>query len=168
LKSLYTGYQTVSKPHLLFRQKAGLAAEVTVRLDGSFPATTESVALARGILDRVTVEIGLSENERADLRLAFSEACANAVLHGSPRGDESRFHVCCELRDHRLIVEVRDEGRGFELLGPTCLPAGYVERGRGLFLMQQMVDCVEFDRQPHGMVVRLVKKLNGVGTTKLP
>jgi len=132
-----------------------------VRLDDSFPATTESVALARGLLDRIAVDLGLRDEDREDLRLAFSEACANAVLHGSPRGVQSRFHVCCELRDRALIIEVRDEGRGFECQIPSPPPAGYVERGRGLFLMQQMVDQVEFDRQPHGMVVRLVKKLNG-------
>lgn len=132
-----------------------------MRLDDSFPATTESVAVARGMLDRMTVGLDLSENERADLRLAFSEACANAVLHGSPRGGESRFHIGFELRDCCLIVEVRDEGSGFAYLGPTSLPSGYHERGRGLFLIQQMVDQVEFDRRPQGMVVRLVKSLNG-------
>jgi serine/threonine-protein kinase RsbW len=114
------------------------------------------------MLDRIAAEIGLPENDRADLRLAFSEACANAVLHGSPRGRESRFHVCCELHERHLVVEVRDEGTGFEFRGPCPLPTGYVERGRGIFLMHQMVDAVEFDRQPQGMVVRLVKRLNGV------
>jgi serine/threonine-protein kinase RsbW len=114
------------------------------------------------MLDRMAADLDLPECDRADLRLAFSEACANAVLHGSPRGRESCFHVCCELRDHQLVVEVRDEGGGFEFLGPIPLPTGYVERGRGIFLMHQMVDQVEFDRQPQGMTVRLVKRLNGV------
>lgn len=133
-----------------------------MRLDGSFPATTESVALARGLLDGVAADVDLPETEWEDFRLAVSEACANAVLHGSPLGALSRFHICCELRERQLVVEVRDEGHGFEVHGPTPLPTGYVERGRGIFLMQRMVDQVEFVRQPQGMVVRLVKSLNGV------
>jgi serine/threonine-protein kinase RsbW len=136
------------------------AAEITVRLDGSFPATTRSVAQARGLLDRLAAEVGIPEEQKAELKLALSEACTNAVLHGSPRGGQNSFYVCCELRGHYLILEVRDEGHGFDYRCITLPPPEEIEGGRGIYLMQHMVDDLEFDRQPGGMVVRLFKRID--------
>jgi serine/threonine-protein kinase RsbW len=130
-------------------------------MDCSLPATPQNVALARRMLDDVIMRLGLSDDDRAQLKLALSEACTNAVQHGSPRGSANAFHVRCEVCGPRLIVEVRDEGAGFEFSG-TSLPDPYdfTTNGRGLFLMQYLVDAMELDRQPDGMVVRLVKALN--------
>lgn len=139
-----------------------------MRLAGSYPATPQNVARARGLLDRLLTELGLSDDEKAGLRLALSEACANAVLHGSPRGSENRFHVCCEVRGHHLILEVRDQGNGFDCPGAVHPPPANIERGRGLFLIQSHVDAVEFDRQPDGMVVRLVKVLRCISCGSPP
>jgi anti-sigma regulatory factor (Ser/Thr protein kinase) len=71
------------------------------------------------------------------------------------------FHVRCEVRGRRLIVEVQDEGAGFEFSGTSLPdPYDYTTHGRGLYLMQHLVDALELDRQADGMVVRLVKALN--------
>jgi serine/threonine-protein kinase RsbW len=132
-----------------------------VLIDCSLPATPQNVALARRMLDDVTMRLGLSDDDRAHLKLALSEACTNAVQHGSPRGSDNAFHVRCELREQRLIVEVQDEGAGFDFNG-TALPDPYdlTSSGRGLFLMQYLVDALELIRRPDGMVVRLVKALD--------
>jgi serine/threonine-protein kinase RsbW len=131
-------------------------------MDCSLPATAQNVALARRMLDDVTIRLGLSEDDRAQLKLALSEACTNAVQHGSPRGSENAFHVRCEVREQRLIMEVRDEGEGFEYSGTSLPnPCELTSSGRGLFLMHYLVDGLELIRHPDGMVVRLVKALNG-------
>jgi anti-sigma regulatory factor (Ser/Thr protein kinase) len=62
--------------------------------------------------------------------------------------------------DRELVVEVHDEGAGFDLLGHINTPEdpGFVERedGRGLFLMQSLMDRVEqFAGPDRGNVVRL-------------
>jgi len=127
----------------------------------SLPATPQNVALARRMLDDVIQRLGLSEDDCAQLKLALSEACTNAVQHGSPRGSANAFHVRCEVREQRLIVEVRDEGHGFEFSGTSLPdPCDLTSNGRGLFLMQVLVDALELIRRPDGMVVRMVKALH--------
>ncbi len=64
------------------------------------------------------------------------------------------------MDDRELVVEVHDEGPGFDLAGLTNRPGdpGFVERedGRGLYLMQSLMDRVEQYAAPdRGNVVRL-------------
>jgi serine/threonine-protein kinase RsbW len=132
-----------------------------VLIDCSLPATPQNVACARRMLDEVVAQLGVPEEERAQLQLALSEACTNAVLHGSPGGSASTFRLRCLVREHLLVLEIQDEGGGFEYRGATLPePDDLQSHGRGLFLMQQLVDRLEFDRRPDGMVVRLCKKLS--------
>jgi anti-sigma regulatory factor (Ser/Thr protein kinase) len=70
--------------------------------------------------------------------------------------------VRVEIDDTRLVAEVRDEGEAFDLQACTedsTLPAN-IERedGRGLFLMQKLMDTVEryTAEPPGGNVVRMV------------
>jgi serine/threonine-protein kinase RsbW len=143
--------------------------EARVLIDYSLPATPLSVTRARRLVSDVAGRLGVSADDRANLELALSEACTNAVEHGSPQGGANAFHIRCELREHQFVVEVRDEGHGFDACEPSlpdddCLCDG----GRGLFLMRHMVDAMEFDRRPGGMVVRLVKSINGACPRKTP
>jgi serine/threonine-protein kinase RsbW len=95
---------------------------------------------------------------KLNLPVALSEALANAMLRGN-RDDRSKpVHVRATFDGRDLILEVVDQGRGFDLddcsVDPT-LPENLLrEDGRGLFLMKRLMDRVErFTRD--GNVVRL-------------
>jgi anti-sigma regulatory factor (Ser/Thr protein kinase) len=108
-----------------------------------------------------------SDPTQADLiELAVGEACANAVEHGSPRGDGNEFILrCFVLTDEaQLIFEVEDEGQEFTLTDLTLsqTPDLYSENGRGLFLINQIMDSVVIHRTPVGLNVRMAKALAGV------
>ncbi len=90
--------------------------------------------------------------------VALTEALSNAILRGN--GDEpgKHVHVRVSMTTRRLVMEVKDEGRGFDLERCTRDPTSpeNVERedGRGLFLMRSLMDSVErYDED--GNVVRL-------------
>ena len=53
------------------------------------------------------------EDTLADLKLALTEACSNSVRHAYG-DDEGHVDISFELLDDRLIVEVADDGSGFE------------------------------------------------------
>ena len=93
--------------------------------------------------------------------VALSEALSNAILYGNGENPRKYVRVRAEVDDTQLILEVSDEGGGFdfetEMTDPTSLDNIEREDGRGLFLMQQLMDSVErFD--DHGNVVRLTLK----------
>lgn len=90
--------------------------------------------------------------------VALTEALSNAILRGNGEGAGKEVRVRAEFADGRLVLEVEDEGAGFDLEACTEDPttAENLERedGRGLFLMQALMDRVE---RVHGSgnVVRL-------------
>jgi len=90
--------------------------------------------------------------------VALSEALSNAILYGNGENPQKYVRVRAEVDDTQLVLEVSDEGGGFDIetetTDPTSLDNIEREDGRGLFLMQQLMDSVErFD--DHGNVVRL-------------
>jgi serine/threonine-protein kinase RsbW len=91
--------------------------------------------------------------------VALTEALSNAILRGN-RDDASRcVRVRAEVDATRLVLEVRDEGAGFDLdacTGDPTTPGNLLrEDGRGLFLMRRLMDTVERFNDG-GNVVRLV------------
>lgn len=96
--------------------------------------------------------------------VALSEALSNAILYGNGEGSGKHVRVSAKLDELRLVLEVTDEGIGFDLDQSTTDPtaAENLERedGRGLFLMRALMDRVErYDN--HGNVVRLTLNRGG-------
>jgi anti-sigma regulatory factor (Ser/Thr protein kinase) len=86
------------------------------------------------------------------MALATSEAAANAIEHAYGVHDGT-FTVRCETDGAQARVVVRDSGRWRE-----THPHG---RGRGLELMQSLVDEVDVQRGDDGTTVTLVRRLAG-------
>ena len=94
-----------------------------------------------------------------NLAVALTEALSNAILRGNNDDPTKHVHVMARVDTSCLVVEVQDEGTGFDLdlctLDPTTPDNVDREDGRGLFLMRKLMDRVErFDHQS-GNVVRL-------------
>lgn len=136
-------------------------------LELDVPADPQVVHDLRARFDEFVQPCGLSQDDREGLKVALSEACSNAVCHGSPRGNWNRVHVRYRLEEDCLTIEVADEGRGFH---PDRIALPEFEEwkpsGRGLFLMQALMDDVQFERTPMGTRVRLMKHLVSSGSSQ--
>ena len=90
--------------------------------------------------------------------VALTEALANAILRGNGEDREKHVRVTARLDFKRLVMEVSDEGEGFDIddctVDPTAGDNVLREDGRGLFLMRRLMDSVERFND-HGNVVRL-------------
>ena len=90
--------------------------------------------------------------------VALTEALANAILRGNGEDREKHVRVKARLDYNSLVMEVSDEGDGFDIddctIDPTSEDALEREDGRGLFLMRRLMDRVERFND-HGNVVRL-------------
>src|SRR5689334_19308027 len=91
--------------------------------------------------------------------VALTEALSNAILRGNHDDPAKHVHVRAEVDHIRLVVEVADEGDGFDLDASVIDPTvpGNLDRedGRGLFLMRKLMDRVERIEAAHGSVVRM-------------
>lgn len=126
----------------------------TVRL--TIPAKPEYITLSRLALSGLSRVRPLAEDTLADLKLALTEACSNSVRHAY---DEKGGHVSIsfELRDDRLIVEVVDDGAGFEpeAAGVNGDTAELSEGGLGISIIRSIADEVEIGGGLHGRGSRL-------------
>lgn len=79
--------------------------------------------------------------------VALSEALSNAILRGNDSQPNKQVRVRAIVDGGSLIFEVVDEGPGFDMVAsnidPTTPDNIGKEEGRGLFLMQSLMDRVE-------------------------
>jgi serine/threonine-protein kinase RsbW len=121
------------------------------------------VTLIEPIVERVTREcreLDLSARHCAlNVPVALTEALSNAILRGNRGEREKHVRVRAVVSDSALVLEVADEGNGFDLDACTIDPTSpdNIERedGRGLFLMRSLMDRVERFNSGDGNVVRL-------------
>ena len=124
----------------------------------TLPRDEQTVPVARHIVRNAMEQVGVEVTCIDDVELALSEACTNVLLHSGP-GDQ--FVVRLDLEDRLGVIRVVDVGRGFDA---ATLPATddlvEAERGRGLGVMQAVVDRVDLTSRPEaGTIVRLEKVL---------
>ena len=106
-------------------------AERTTELDGeldadrgsrvvtlTIPAKPEYITLSRLALTGLSHVRPLAEETLAELKLALTEATSNSVRHAYA-DEEGHVDISFELLDDRLIVEVADDGAGFEPADPA-------------------------------------------------
>jgi serine/threonine-protein kinase RsbW len=94
------------------------------------------------------------------IELALQEALANAVIHGA-KEDPTKVVECLVSSDQErgILIVVRDPGTGFTpeaVPGCTVGENVYSNHGRGIFLINQLMDKVEFRK--NGTEIRMVKR----------
>lgn len=93
------------------------------------------------------------------IELALQEALANAVVHGA-KEDPSKTIECLVACDEErgVLIIVRDPGTGFDPQSIPCCTVGenvYSDHGRGIFLINQLMDEVKFHK--NGAEIHMVK-----------
>ena len=121
-----------------------------VKMDVVIPADVNRLSEVVDGLMRIATAMKCACGHETDVELALREAIANAIIHGA-QNDPGRNIECCVVCDdvHGMLVVVRDPGKGFD---PQTLPSPligenvYFEHGRGVFLINQLMDHVEYKR----------------------
>ena len=126
----------------------------TVRL--TFPARAEYITLCRLALTGISRLHPLSEEVLADLKLALTEAASNSVRHAYSDGGTGVVHVVYELHPDHLVIEVMDEGAGFESApGRGDGEEPLAEGGLGIAIIRAIADDVQIGPRPGGKGARL-------------
>lgn len=132
-------------------------------------STSDSLVLIRSAADEFLRGINLEYKERHAVMTALIEAVINVIsfAYGNAAGD---MIVRFKLHDDRLVIQVQDFGCGFDLES-YCQPdktsyEGLIrDSGRGIFLMNHLMDSVNLDTAPgKGVTVKLSKNIQQTTT----
>lgn len=80
-----------------------------------------------------------------DLKMAIYEGLANAVEHGNQKSQEKNIYFQIHLKMDRILVQIKDEGQGFE--SDRLLQEGGDVMHRGLALISHLMDEVTFNHK---------------------
>src|SRR2546429_4414931 len=80
----------------------------------TIPAKAEYITLGRLALTAIARVRPLSQEMLSDLKLALTEACTNSVRHAYREGRAGTVEIVYQIEPDRLVVEVADDGRGFD------------------------------------------------------
>ncbi len=128
-------------------------------LDLCIPADFEAISGVVDTLSKTLEQLDVPEQKRFEIALAVQEALANAVVHGC--GNDSSKQVRCRLKSDpqgRIVIIVTDPGPGFSpalLADPMRDENLYAGHGRGVYLIRQLMDEVEFEQ--NGNEIRMWK-----------
>jgi len=122
--------------------------ELIVRLDVTIPGDPTAID---PVVDRVLAlarEVRCAEGKEFEIETALREALANAIRYGAEHAPERPVQcaVACDQARGMLIV-VRDPGPGFDpaaILDPLMGENLYSHHGRGIYLINQLMDEVTF------------------------
>jgi PAS domain S-box-containing protein len=124
------------------------ASESRVTL--TLPAEPGSLAGLRRRLARFLHATGASEMEQYEVTLTICEAAGNAIEHAYGPGDAS-YEVEVAWESGELVATVRDAGSWREKRGE--------HRGRGLSIIEELMDDVDVEHDKRGTVVRMRRRL---------
>ena len=130
------------------------------QLDVRIPSDVQYIeAIVEQVVRRCAAHRFPRRHLSLNVPVALTEALSNAILRGNHDDVTRSVHVHADVDSSRLLLEVRDEGIGFDLEActedPTTPENLLREDGRGLFLMRRLMDRVE-RFSDGGNVVRLI------------
>ena len=127
----------------------------------TFPSSLDQVARADDFLESRLRAAGISEDTIANLAIAVTELVNNAIKHGNKFEKSKTVRVDLYCDSKKIVVSVSDQGKGFD---PGSIPNPLAEEnllkeiGRGIFIVNSLIDEVDFHFPPEGGTKVTVKK----------
>jgi serine/threonine-protein kinase RsbW len=111
-----------------------------------------------------------AEGNEYQIELALREALANAIVHGCDNDPNKKVECCVACTESSdIVIVVRDPGQGFALTDVPNPLAGenlHSTHGRGIYLINQLMDEVSFER--NGAEIRMRKSASAPATSGVP
>ena len=140
------------------------------KLDVTISANPNAIS---GVVDgvmQIAREMKCAEGNEFQIELALREALANAIVHGC-NNDPSKKVECCVActESSDVVILVRDPGEGFipsAVPNPLAAENVHATHGRGIYLINQLMDEVSFER--NGAEIRVRKAATPSPAPRVP
>jgi len=124
--------------------------DLILRMEATLDGHVDAIHPVVDSIMQMVRAMGCAAGKEAEVEMALIEALANAVVHGA-KNDRSKKIQCCVACDasRGMLIVIRDPGEGFD---PRAIPSPthgqniFSTHGRGIFLINQLVDHVRYEK----------------------
>lgn len=157
---LFALYETILetlRKSQLAREEKGMQHRISFQIESRFTYLEQ----VNELISKLFSSTSLSPDEIWELKLALHELGINAIEHGNKMNPDKQVEIQCTIFEDRLEFEIEDEGEGFDfrnVADPTKDEGLIRDRGRGIFLVSQLVN--EFTYDNNGSKVKMIRHLD--------
>jgi len=124
--------------------------KLILRFDATIESRVDAITpVVDGVMNLVRT-MGCAAGKELDVALALHEALANAIVHGCKNEPGKKVECCVACDESRgMLIVVRDPGPGFDpatIDSPVNGENIFSAHGRGIYLINQLMDEVRFER----------------------
>lgn len=133
------------------------------RIELKIPSQLVFLGVPDAVLMELASDMPFDRKQIDELSTSVIEACTNAMEHGNRLREECQIEIHFDFGENEIEVSVYDEGPGFDYARwqpPQDLMA---ERGRGILIMREFTDTLEFGPAPDGRFRARLRKRFGNG-----
>lgn len=126
----------------------------------SIPSKIDNLRKIEKVIDEISAEFKIGEDQYGNILIAALEAANNAILHGNQLDEKKNVNLTFTIEEKLLKIKVEDQGPGFDyqhIPDPTAPENIENVNGRGIFLMEKLSDKIEFSK--NGAIVLLEFKI---------
>lgn len=124
--------------------------KLTLNLSFLVPGDVNAISPVVDGVMHIARQMACSTGKEFEVEMAVREALANAIVHGCQNNPGKTVEVCVACDESRgMLIVMRDPGRGFDAASvpsPTLGQNIFSEHGRGIFLINQLMDEVRYER----------------------
>jgi serine/threonine-protein kinase RsbW len=113
-------------------------------------SNTQSLRLVERLIEDVCQVYGVNEDSYGNMLIAVTEAVNNAIHHGNKDDLDKFVRIGFESEGNKLTFSITDEGPGFDYANlPDPTDPANIDKvsGRGVFLMQNLSDSIQFEQE---------------------
>lgn len=140
------------------RSREVASCDIYDSINMRFPSKAEYVGVIRLTVSAIANRMGFNIEEIEDIKVAVTEACTNAIKHGL----NEDFSVCFDIFKEKIMVSVKDEGKGYNTddLNEPDLSNPKEEGGLGIFIIKSLMDEVDLKSSVgQGTEIKMIKFL---------
>ena len=122
-----------------------------------FSSHTSNLAMVRNFVRSSVSDFPFSEKERVLMVLGIDEACTNIIRYAYDMRDDQPIRLSIERLRNCVRIRLRDYGQPIYKSLNAIGSGGPKQGGRGIQLMRQIFDKVEYCYKPRGTELVLTR-----------
>ncbi len=129
----------------------------------TIPSSQEYLTDVDVFIEGILRGYGADESMIADIAISVSELVNNAICHGNKSSGEKTVKVSISRNGSKVAITIADQGGGFDpnhIEDPLADENLLKEAGRGIFIVKNLMDSIEFTDIAGGTAVIITKQLN--------